>query len=310
MRTHTQVPVYAIVALCVVLAAASFASPEKVLSQGASGPITGYAWSDTIGWVSLNGSNYGLIADTNGKISGYAWSDSIGWITANESELSGCPSNPCRAKIQGGSLTGWLKALAGGSAQSGGWDGFISLSGSGYGVTQTGATIDGFAWGGTVVGWLDFDATTGYLECAETQGYFCDAGVSKHRDSQCVVTTNEVCSYLCAEDTGLCVPPPAPTFSSGGELRISPIFVSQGNTVKVSWEVENATSCTVTEDSPAITDAWTGVSSPNASCTAFGNGCRSSEIEEQTTYTLSCTGDGGTLSESETVSLNPNWSEI
>ncbi|HEY4519412.1 MAG TPA: hypothetical protein VJH33_00030 [Candidatus Paceibacterota bacterium] len=129
-------------------------------SASVSGPIEGYAWSENIGWISLNGSNYGLTIGSGGTISGYAWSDNIGWISANESDLSGCPSNPCRAKLNGNSLTGWLKALAGGGTTSGGWDGWISLSGSNYGVTESGGVFSGYAWGSDVVGWIDFSFVT------------------------------------------------------------------------------------------------------------------------------------------------------
>ena len=45
--------------------------------------LTGYAWSENIGWISFatstNGNN-SVTVDTNGNMSGYAWSDNIGWI--------------------------------------------------------------------------------------------------------------------------------------------------------------------------------------------------------------------------------------
>lgn len=136
---------------------ALFAQPHNALSQSGSASLTGYAWSDTIGWISFSGSNYGITVDNNGKLSGYAWSDNIGWISANDADLAGCPSNPCTAKFNNSQLNGWMKALAGGSSGSGGWDGWISLSGSGYGVTKSSVgVVSGFAWGSTVVGWVDF----------------------------------------------------------------------------------------------------------------------------------------------------------
>ena len=127
-------------------------------AASASGPMTGWAWSDTIGWISLSGPNYGLTVGPDGTISGYAWSDNIGWISANSSDLSGCPSAPCTAKVQNGAFSGWLKALAGGTPTSGGWDGWISLSGSGYGVTENNGAVGGYAWGSDIVGWVSFSA--------------------------------------------------------------------------------------------------------------------------------------------------------
>lgn len=268
--------------------------PQKAASQGAAGPITGYAWSDTTGWISLNGSGYGLTIAADGTVSGYAWSDNLGWISAQPADVAGCPSSPCTPKVQGGAFSGWLKALAGGTAQSGGWDGWISLSGSGYGVTKVGAVLDGYAWGSTVVGWLDFDAQTEFQECALTQGYYCDGSTSMHRDAQCVVTTNQVCSYLCAQDTGACVPAPAPA----GLISAKPQMIVPGDTVVVEWDIDNATSCTVTGTNG---DSWTGVSGAPTS----------SPINDATTFSLDCVGlEETTLHAEASVSLNPQWREL
>lgn len=291
--------------------------PEAAESQGSPGPLTGYAWSDTIGWISLDGSGYGFTLASDGSLTGYAWSDNIGWISANASDLVGCPASPCTAKIQNGAFSGWLKALSGGTAQSGGWDGFISLSGSGYGVTKTASAVNGYAWGDVNVGWIDFDAATNFEECALTQGYFCSDGnmVSNHRDAQCVVTedicTSHGAGWFCG-DTGVCVAPPAPSCASDGCLSISPKMIAPGATVQVSWDINDAISCTVAEDNSEIDDAWSGISSAEASCTAHaGANCVSSAITQATTYTLNCTGDGGAMvPQMETVSINPQWREI
>jgi hypothetical protein len=114
-----------------MIVVAVFAKPTDVLSQSATA-VTGWAWSDTIGWISLNcsdlgtcaTSNYGLSKAANGTLSGYAWSDNVGWVSANAADLVGCPSAPCTAVVSGTSYMGWLKAVSGGSAQSG--SGFIS----------------------------------------------------------------------------------------------------------------------------------------------------------------------------------------
>ena len=134
--------------------------------------VSGYAWSDNIGWISFNNTsdgsiyNYGVAVDvTNrfvngtGLFSGYAWSDNIGWISFNTVNLSGCPSGACSAQIDWstGKVTGWAKALA---ADNNGWDGWISLSGDGtypYGavVDRVTGAFSGFVWGSDVVGWID-----------------------------------------------------------------------------------------------------------------------------------------------------------
>ena len=96
--------------------------------------FSGYAWSENIGWIDTSG----LSVDSTGAISGYAWSENIGWISANSSEISGCPSGTCTASISNsGNVQGWLRAVSGKTCdpltECGGWGGWISLSGTGYG---------------------------------------------------------------------------------------------------------------------------------------------------------------------------------
>jgi len=65
-------------------------------SGNASGNLTGFAWNDTIGWVSFNcdqsshggsnncaSSNYAVSIDANGNFNGYAWNDLVGWLSFN-----------------------------------------------------------------------------------------------------------------------------------------------------------------------------------------------------------------------------------
>lgn len=132
----------------------------------AIGEITGYAWSDTIGWISFNCSDEGVCGTANYKIeifdddtiAGYAWSDTIGWIQFGG--LSGCPAGSCDARINGSDeLEGWARALSYG----GGWDGWVSLNctnddscgTSAYAWDVSGSPVTGFAWGGAVVGWVE-----------------------------------------------------------------------------------------------------------------------------------------------------------
>src|SRR5690606_12033986 len=74
---------------------------QEALAQSSGGTLSGYAWSDNIGWISMNGSGYGISVSGSGTLSGYAWSDNIGWISANSADLSGCPSGSCSASIDG-----------------------------------------------------------------------------------------------------------------------------------------------------------------------------------------------------------------
>lgn len=119
--------------------------------------ITGYAWSDTVGWISFSGtaadsSPYGVTVGAGGALSGYAWSDNAGWISFN--------ANTCgaQATMAAGALSGFAQAVG---ADNKGWDGCISLSGASpaYGPTLSGTTFTGYAWGSDVMGWLSFSGT-------------------------------------------------------------------------------------------------------------------------------------------------------
>ncbi|MBI5400861.1 MAG: hypothetical protein HZB12_01995 [Candidatus Yonathbacteria bacterium] len=93
----------------------------NVLGQTSQGNMSGYAWSDTIGWISFNslnhaganpysvtvermsgqGANIQFTGDSTHYLSGYAWSDNIGWISF------GC-GGPDGSKIQCSTWDGTL----------------------------------------------------------------------------------------------------------------------------------------------------------------------------------------------------------
>jgi parallel beta-helix repeat protein len=146
--------------------------------------IWGWAYSENISWISFScqntmaigtGVNYGVdIDEANSRLSGYAWSDYIGWISFNNTDLVGCPSGTCQASINmsTGGLTGWARALSPVGkplSETGGWDGWIKLSGSNYGVTLNStpdpSEFQNWAWGGdpnndnneAVIGFISFN---------------------------------------------------------------------------------------------------------------------------------------------------------
>lgn len=128
---------------------------------GTNGP--GY---DGMGWISFNNTsdgsstNYGvMIPLINGAVSGYAWSEHYGYISFNASDLSGCNPVLTGAARTGNTLTGGARIIAirdgmlAGNA--GGFDGCISLSGAGYGVTIALNVLSGSAWSSDL-GWINF----------------------------------------------------------------------------------------------------------------------------------------------------------
>ena len=191
-----------------------------------NGELIGYAWADTIGWISLssrncdsdlNGFSDGLgdcppeasstpryftqIAPTTGHLSGYAWSENVGWISFQHdntpdfalidppegstefngycyddgvsgndcTESNNCiacyNSNPVGYPTGTGRLYGWANVLSLGD------DGWISLSSSTapfYGVGYDVMTnqFSGYAWSGANsvanaeagLGWLSYSS--------------------------------------------------------------------------------------------------------------------------------------------------------
>jgi len=160
--------------LKIILALAFCLSPF-IVAANSTDNISGYAWSSNIGWISFNcmntdtcgtgagQANYGVNKDENGNLVGYAWSPNVGWIKFGG--LSGFPSSPTQdAQVVSGNLVGWARACAGTAngdcstmtSRTDGWDGWISLSGTGYGVSFAGTNFSSYAWGSEVVGWVSF----------------------------------------------------------------------------------------------------------------------------------------------------------
>src|SRR4030043_165646 len=97
------------VILIIFLIISGFFIFSEKAAAGTADNVSGFAWSENIGWISFNCKNaelpdprctidYGVnINPTTGVFSGYAWSENIGWIRFNESY---CPGNSCQAKLK------------------------------------------------------------------------------------------------------------------------------------------------------------------------------------------------------------------
>jgi hypothetical protein len=195
----------------IVLCLALFVVTQRVSAQvgipGTGVDLDGYAWSDTIGWISMNcstggttgnnvcsTSNYKVRMSNTGALTGYAWSSTVGWV-----RFGGLNSFPvisgsvaANASVTGTypnlTFRGWARACAGtlggtcssmtDSSISGGWDGWISLRKTGtypYYIlmSATGARTPSYAWGGTVTGWIDFDRIVYIAPTATISGTGC-----------------------------------------------------------------------------------------------------------------------------------------
>ncbi|MCX6752919.1 MAG: hypothetical protein NTW62_01060 [Candidatus Nomurabacteria bacterium] len=146
---------------------------QSCTGASSGGALTGWAWSDNVGWIKMDG----VVYDTAGNFSGYAWADTVGWIRFGG--LSGWPSGGGTLSSNAvlnttiGKIGGWAQVLsmAGTSpdSESFDWaDGWISLYSNGTDVStpytygpafnlSTGNAITpSYAWGGNVTGWVDF----------------------------------------------------------------------------------------------------------------------------------------------------------
>lgn len=183
--------VFAVGPLVVLLLVAVFLAEiePRELIAGSGDNMGGWAWSSNIGWVSFNctnnppgdscaSSDFGVNLNTiSNEVEGEAWSDNVGWLNFDAPNPGGRPS--ATFVPASGELRGWARFLSNG----GGWDGWLSLNaencdadGDGlsdgspvgcpvagtpladYNVRLSACTnLEGFAWGGDVVGWLNFD---------------------------------------------------------------------------------------------------------------------------------------------------------
>lgn len=213
-----------IVIACIL---AGFAVP-RIMAAGLV-PITGWAWSSNIGWISFSGSGYSVYEDTaTGALSGWAWSSNIGWISFNALDVSGCPSGTCAPKIDlsTGKVSGWVRSCAafanksacGGTldGNSNGWDGWISLSGTAtdgslYGINQNVSCVwTGYAWGSDAIVAISM------------------SGVAEDGSSYGVTGTNTAaCAIVCAEGQayvgGVCVACDNDGCTGGGGTSTHPL---------------------------------------------------------------------------------------
>src|SRR5271168_1989371 len=206
--------------------------------------VSGYAWSSNIGWISFNGSNYGVNYDpSTGDLSGYAWadphddtdnSDNIGWISFNSSDTTGCPNAPCQAQVtSNGQVVGWAKVLsmyneqAANSTPDQNSEGWISLSGSAsgggtYGVTYSSSTgsFSGYAYEPSVLGWISLSGSTSNGSGPATYGVatdVCTAADFTESTTACV-NNSQTISYT-KNPGDMCTggyTPPAPASSQCG----------------------------------------------------------------------------------------------
>ena len=212
--------------------------------------VSGYAWSDMpnasdqgtapdnhyggrgLGWIQLKGSNYGVTLSSDGKFGGYAWNEYGGYVQFNpvnpagQSDGGAYVDPTCLSGITACPVKGWIRFVsAPADPQSGGWDGWVKMSDASWSngvvlgapdpVTNI-RTMSGFAWGDTVVGWVDFK----YAQVLITPDEFqCPVGLNPYPDVDpikcvCPGTTEEPINGECpvVPPTKACLDPLSPNF--------------------------------------------------------------------------------------------------
>jgi len=158
--------------------------------------------------------DYGINIASDGLMSGYAWSENVGWISFNEPDLVGCPEGVCTAQVDmtcpSGKcpVSGWARVLSAKDdpVNAGGWNGWIKLSGANYGwyIDAIGATagdFHGYAFGDdaavpdkAVVGWVSANCKEG----GATANDICAQSSYKlHTSVSFVPTANMACGGTC-----------------------------------------------------------------------------------------------------------------
>src|SRR3989344_5200283 len=281
---------WALLAGVLMLLGGSIMLSRLAVAQAGLMPITGYAWSSNIGWIGFSGtaldsSTYGVFEDTTtGALSGYAWSSNFGWVSFGVPDAQHpAPS----VDFSTGKVTGWVRACAAFAdknlcsgaldANSGGWDGWISLSGtatdgiSTYGITQsqTDCKWTGYAWGSDAIGWISA------------------SGIATDGISTYGVTGNDL--SVCA---GTSTAPPTVTLSA------SPSSVTSGGSSTFTYSSTNSpTSCTPLGGSGDWTSKTIDITSGTHTTVVSG-------IISTAMYTLTCTNTGGQGSENATIAVS------
>jgi hypothetical protein len=130
--------------------------------------------------------------------------------------------------------------------------------------------------------------------------YSCSGNSILYTDSSCHTSTTATCQSpsFCSAGSATCL---QPSLTVSRHLNVRPQLVQQGSSAKVYWQVSNASHCSVTGSNG---DAWNSAASGEA-------GVATSPINQQTGYTLLCTGiDGSSIRETKTVDVVPSFREI
>jgi hypothetical protein len=232
-------------------------------------------------------------------------------------------ATPVAVAVGGSSTLTWNSANADSCTASGGWSGALATSGTqntgpitattNFSIVCTGgggasaastatvtlipppiamlsaAPTSIVSGGAAVITWSSVNATS----CAASRGWSGTLATSGSRSTG-PLTVTTVYALTCAGPGGISAPLavtvnilPQPTVT----LTAAPAAVAAGASSTLTWTSSNATSCTAS-------GGWSGSLAPNGTQST-------GPVASPTSYSLSCTGSGGTSSASVVVNLIP-----
>ncbi len=248
---------------------------------------------------------------------------SVSGVTATTQPVIHLQSTPNQVALGGGTSVIWNTENADSCVASGGWSGTKPVSGSSTIETLTTSTTFMLSCQGpggsasqsaevtvlppaptvslaaqsttmsagmtTVLNWQ----APGASNCAASGGWSGNLPTSGSQTTAPLTATTEF-TLTCTgpggastQSTTVTVAAPAPSITIGA----TPSSVTEGETAKVTWTTSNATACTGL-------GAWSGTEPLSGSLTTAG-------LTATTIYTLSCTGPGGSATQSAVISVTP-----
>ena len=167
---------------------------------------------------------------------------------------------------------------------------FDATQGVGAGFISRKVTISAAGTYGISSSDIGFPASFSKLSLVVTQGANNLGNIFSLGNLSLAATPGDYFINLIAQPTGgagtyALVMAPVPTVS----LASNPTSVASGGTVTLTWSTQNATACTAK-------DGWSGSQQVSGTFT-------SSALTSNTVFTLSCTGPGGTTSQSVNVTV-------